>query len=47
MVRALDSGTEQARALVGTSRCVLRQDTLLSRCLSPDYLTMGGNPAMD
>ena len=55
MVSALDSGSSGLGfgAWPGTLRCVLGQDTLLSRCLSPPRCIIGyrrnagGNPAMD
>ena len=55
MVSALDSGSSGpgSGAWPGTLCCVLGQDTLLSRCLSPPRCingyrrNAGGNPAMD
>ena len=55
MVTALDSGSSDPAfwAWPGTLCCVLGQDTLLSRCLSPPRCingyrcNAGGNPAMD
>ena len=55
MVSALDSGSSWSGfgAWPGTLRCVLGQDTLLSRCLSLPRCIIGyrrnagGNPAMD
>ena len=56
MVSALDSGSSGpvwVRGLARTLCCVLGQETLLSRCLSPPRCingyrhNAGGNPAMD
>ena len=56
MVRVLDSGSSgpgSGPGQAGTLCCVLGQDNLLSRCLSPARCLNGyrqnarGNPAMD
>ena len=52
MVSALDSGASAPGSSPGRGHCcVLGEDTLISRCLSPLGCTgefnAGGNPAMD
>ena len=53
LVRSTPDRVVRVRGLAGTLRCVLGQDTLLSRCLSPPRCKIGyrrnagGNPAMD
>ena len=54
MVSALAPGqVVRVQASARAPRCVLRQDTLLSQCLSPPRCingyqqNVGGNPAMD
>ena len=53
MVRGLDSGSSGPGSGPGTLCCVLGQDTLILRCLSPFRCingyrrNAGGNPAMD
>ena len=55
MVSALDSEWSYlGSSLAGALRCVLEQDTLLYKCLSPPWcligageFTAGGDPVMD
>ena len=53
MVSVLDSGANGPGLGPGRKHCVLGQDTLLPRCLSPPrcingyWQNAGGNPAMD
>ena len=47
MVSALDSGTSGLGSSLGRGHCVLWQDTLLSRCLSPTRCFIAGGKPCD